>query len=545
MKDDKYHFPTLHQAEIWAKLDIEAELTDRWVYEDRDSEEAFVVLGFVREEDDRRMRRTVWMVPPGYRTDEPPLPWPLYHLPELRRGGQIYVCQDEVSADRLRKSGLLATTAAHGPAGVDKSDWAPLAGREAIVLPHNNEEGRVFARRATAQMTRQSPAAEVRVLALPGLGVNGTVGDFIDMRHPRDLRAIGEDIADLAELTPEYWQARLEQGRSLRIAPPVVPTALAEVAALPETKWLWAQRLVMGRLNLVQGVPGAGQSLLGADIAARVSTGAAWPDGNGSASRGSVLLVADPRRVNDTIAPALARAGADARRIITLAGLGPASPGRAVVAAIERAIEHEPGIRLAVIDPLSAYFSGNLCFTLAALEKVAAENRLTVVLIGTLNCKVAGLTRLLSAGGHMLAAASMAWLFVPDRRVSDDRRLLLPVKGIVSGGAAAAGGPVQKVLACRVTGGALAWEAGLVDVPIRELLSDGQVRPRPGLPRVKRLEAAGWLRERLTRGLEGPLRPEAEAAGWSWITIRRALEDIGAVSERCPSTGRFRWRLKD
>jgi hypothetical protein len=146
MKDDKYHFPTLRQAEIWAKLDTEAELTDRWIYDDRDSQEAFIVLGFVREEDDRPMRRTVWMVPPGYRTDEPPRPWPLYHLPELRLGGQIYVCQDEVSADRLRKTGLLATTAAHGPAGVDKSDWFPLAGREAIILPHNNEDGRVWRR---------------------------------------------------------------------------------------------------------------------------------------------------------------------------------------------------------------------------------------------------------------------------------------------------------------------------------------------------------------------------------------------------------------
>jgi hypothetical protein len=44
---------------------------------------------------------------------------------------------------------------------------------------------------------------------------------------------------------------------------------------------------------------------------------------------------------------------------------------------------------------------------------------------------------------------------------------------------------------------------------------------------VKRLEAAGWLRERLTRGLEGPLRQEAEAAAWSWITIRRALRHRG------------------
>jgi hypothetical protein len=29
MEDDKYDFPNLRRAEIWAKLDTQAELTDR------------------------------------------------------------------------------------------------------------------------------------------------------------------------------------------------------------------------------------------------------------------------------------------------------------------------------------------------------------------------------------------------------------------------------------------------------------------------------------------------------------------------------------
>ncbi len=47
----------------------------------------------------------------------------------------------------------------------------------------------------------------------------------------------------------------------------------------PQTlKWLWPDRIPIGKLTLLIGDPGVGKSLLVADIAARASTFSDWPD---------------------------------------------------------------------------------------------------------------------------------------------------------------------------------------------------------------------------------------------------------------------------
>src|SRR3954452_1195191 len=47
--------------------------------------------------------------------------------------------------------------------------------------------------------------------------------------------------------------------------------------------WLWPDRIPLGRITLLVSDPGLGKSLLTLDIAARVSTGAPWPDANDEA----------------------------------------------------------------------------------------------------------------------------------------------------------------------------------------------------------------------------------------------------------------------
>ena len=43
-------------------------------------------------------------------------------------------------------------------------------------------------------------------------------------------------------------------------------------------EWLWHQRIPIGKVTLLVGDPGQGKSLIALDLAARVSTGATWPD---------------------------------------------------------------------------------------------------------------------------------------------------------------------------------------------------------------------------------------------------------------------------
>src|SRR6266542_294107 len=55
---------------------------------------------------------------------------------------------------------------------------------------------------------------------------------------------------------------------------------LSDVVPQP-VEWLWPQRFAVGKLSLIFGDPGKGKSFITLDMAARVSTGANWPDGSG------------------------------------------------------------------------------------------------------------------------------------------------------------------------------------------------------------------------------------------------------------------------
>jgi len=52
---------------------------------------------------------------------------------------------------------------------------------------------------------------------------------------------------------------------------------LADVERHP-VRWVWPGRIARGKLTLIAGDPGLGKSFLTIDLAARMSTGATWPD---------------------------------------------------------------------------------------------------------------------------------------------------------------------------------------------------------------------------------------------------------------------------
>src|SRR5579864_6226063 len=66
-----------------------------------------------------------------------------------------------------------------------------------------------------------------------------------------------------------------------------VLNAASDIEPAP-TEWLRPGRIPLGHLTLLAGDPDAGKSLVTLDMAARVSTASAWPDG----SAGQALLQA-------------------------------------------------------------------------------------------------------------------------------------------------------------------------------------------------------------------------------------------------------------
>ena len=57
-----------------------------------------------------------------------------------------------------------------------------------------------------------------------------------------------------------------------------VDSTATAVASSP-VRWLWPGYLARGTVAVLDGDPGTGKSVLGADLAARLSRGGEWPDG--------------------------------------------------------------------------------------------------------------------------------------------------------------------------------------------------------------------------------------------------------------------------
>src|SRR4029077_5465862 len=95
------------------------------------------------------------------------------------------------------------------------------------------------------------------------------------------------------------------------------PLLIERLSDVPSylVEWLWPGRIPLGRVTLLAGDPGICKSLVALDIAARVTTGAPWPDAPGRPpGPAGVIIFSMEDDLRDTIKPRLMRAGADPER---------------------------------------------------------------------------------------------------------------------------------------------------------------------------------------------------------------------------------------
>ncbi len=133
-----------------------------------------------------------------------PTPRPLYHLPELATAQQVYICEGEPAADAIRSVGLIATTSAHGSKSAGKTDWSPLAGKECINSPDNDNAGQRYVDDVIELLATLTPVPTVKRIDLPDLPPSGDSVDYISARRTAGLdddaiRAEIEALADAAE----------------------------------------------------------------------------------------------------------------------------------------------------------------------------------------------------------------------------------------------------------------------------------------------------------------------------------------------------------
>lgn len=310
---------------------------------------------------------------------------------------------------------------------------------------------------------------------------------------------------------------------------------LVNLAAVEPTTvgWLWRDRIARGKLTLIVGEVGTGKTHVALDIAARISTGRAWPDGD-QAPKGDVILLTSEDGIADTVRPTIDKQGGDPSRIHVLQAVRfadaecPFSLDRDL-SALETAIVQTSAIAVH-ISPLSAYLGAKDSYKdseirglLTPLAAMAERHR--SALFAILHLTKAQTSKLiLRAQGSIAFVAQARTVLAVGVTPDDGRRLMVGVKN--NHGALAAG------LAFQISDAGLTWESAPIVGTADALLASDSVETRS--ERQERDQAVQFLRDVLT---DGPLASreifaDAKANGIAQRTLWRAKNELRIACEK-------------
>ncbi|MDD4890015.1 MAG: AAA family ATPase [Phycisphaerae bacterium] len=340
------------------------------------------------------------------------------------------------------------------------------------------------------------------------------------------------------------------QQAKLRKAGDALVTARMNAVKAGPVRWLWPGVIPLGKVTMLAGDPGLGKSLVALDVAARVTTGSAWPAGGAACERGTVLLLSAEDDLADTVRPRLDAAGGNAEYMTAVQAIKLVGDKNELAVDLSRDLpslakmaKRVTDIRLIVIDPISAYLGGNssLHGVMRPLAKMASESGAAVLCVHHLGKKAQSNPLYRLQGSVAFAAAARQVLAVaadPDDR---QRRLMLPVKSNLSadniGGLAYRVAVAEGAAAPRV-----AWESEPVEERVAEVMA-----PRREY-RVSRLdEAEVFLHEALADGEEHAaeaINAEAAKRGINKMTLWRAGKTVGVRIRREPGRGVYLWQAR-
>jgi hypothetical protein len=329
---------------------------------------------------------------------------------------------------------------------------------------------------------------------------------------------------------------------------------LASVVA-ERVSWLWPGRLPAGKLVVLDGDPAVGKSTLSVDLAARISTGTAWPDG-ATCPAGQIIVLSAEDGLADTIRPRLDAAGADTSRVHALTEIRYVDDDgkcrtRSVTLADARLIEQavvKVGATLVIVDVLMAYLPGkvdshrdqDIRSVLSELAALAERTGCCILLLRHLN-KATGGNPLYRGGGSIgiVGAARAAMLAAADPD-DDNRRVLAVTKSNLAAMPSALG---YQLVDSPGHGCARVEWLGATDHQAGDLLG----RHEADDDRTDRDAAACWLGELLRHGPVPAVDVyrAADSAGLSKDQAKRPKNKLGVTASKAGMDGPWLWSLPE
>ena len=376
------------------------------------------------------------------------------------------------------------------------------------------------------------------------------------MKDWNDAHRAGVNIVALAGATPRYRpNGRIEASSSGGL----ITRCAADIEPEP-IDWIWEGRIARGKLTVIGGDPEEGKSQINVNIAATISKGGEWPNHEGKAPTGSVLILSAEDGVEDTLVPRLIAAGADRSKIhIIEAVRGEDEKGRRTfnlqtdLQLLEAKIKEIGDVLVISIDPASAYMgkgidSHNDQAVRTVLAPVAEmANRLDVAIISIMHFNKGNsqagtkVMHRFMASVAFVAAARVAFAALRDPE-DDTRHLFLHAKNNLAPPAPGLAYRIEQdhVTPALIKTSHIVWDTESVDITAAQAMAASRAQDvSPALEEAKQF-LAGLV------GFDGKvvkeIEKEAKEAGMSWATMRRAKDELKLKSERDGYGGPWLWK---
>jgi hypothetical protein len=319
-------------------------------------------------------------------------------------------------------------------------------------------------------------------------------------------------------------------------------------------RWLWPQRIPLGKVTVFGGVPGIGKGLASIDVAARVTTGRDYPDAKNPLPPSEVLILSCEDDPEDALVPRLQAADADLSKVHIIQSVRVRASKQTQtrdlhldedVEAIGEMLHKFPAIRLIIIDPISDHLGGKKMWAeqemrelLRPLAKMAQNRDVAVVCVMHPN-KKEGLSAIYRISGAVafVGVARANWLFTKHRDYPSNS-YMLPLKNNYARDSLLG-------LAYRISEVLVQIENSDEPIPHVEWLGEADVDANEALapPQKKRAssraDAKAFLRAFLAGGPQDASAVYAAAAaeGISERTLDRAKAELGVESRRRGTEG--------
>jgi putative DNA primase/helicase len=317
--------------------------------------------------------------------------------------------------------------------------------------------------------------------------------------------------------------------------------------------WVWDGRIAKGRVTVIAGDPGIGKSQIAVTLAAKVSTGGKWPNGEGSPPEGDVVMLIGEDDLATRIKPLLMAANANVKRVHLFGNDGADhKPINLFDAedhdAIAKTLARAKNPQLLIIDPITAFADSRLNNGTAARQLLAELTvgakswGIAVVLICHLT-KNSGRNALSMIAGSSAIGAAPRAVFLVLREPDSKWRIFACVK-IDSGKYNIA--LRYCIKPAEVAGGVattrIVWHKEplrmTADEAIAKAKVNGAKQTRPVEEFVKGLLADG-------KCAASEILAKGEQSGFTPKQLRKAAKDLGVQHTNTggPKTKKWFWEL--